>query len=117
MALLMGGVFGIYHQGPFWASGVVAAMNPNEDAFVFGLPAGVTLEGAFLVSYVLLASPLTGHWLPRKRAIIFAVFALGVLVACGTAAWMAGQVAGKKLQTTEAPSTRRSTEHLTAPRV
>ena len=106
IVLLLGGVFGIYYQGPFWASGVVAAMNPDEDAFALGLPAGVTLAGAFLVSYVLLASPLTAHWLPRKRAVVFAVFALGVLVACGIAAWFAGQVAGRKLQTTEAPSNK-----------
>ncbi len=102
--LLLGGLFGIYYQGPFWASGVVAAMNPDEDALALGLPSGVTLAGAFLVSYVLLASPLTGHWSLRRRTFVFAVFSLGVLVACGIAAWLAGQVAGKTLQTTEVPS-------------
>lgn len=102
VVLLLGGLFGIYYQGPFWASGVVAALNPNEDALALGLPAGVTLAGSFLLSYVLLASPLTAHWSSRKRSVSFAVFALGVLAACGIAAWFAGQIAGKKLQTTEA---------------
>jgi hypothetical protein len=106
VVLLLGGLFGIYYQGPFWASGVVAGMNPDEDALALGLPAGVTLAGAFLLSYVLLASPLTAHWSSRKRGASFAVFAFGVLVACGIAAWFAGQVAGKKLQTTEAPSNK-----------
>jgi hypothetical protein len=102
VVFLLGGLFGIYYQGPFWASGPVAAMNPGEDALALGLPAGVTLAGAFLISYVLLASPLTAHWIPRKRSLAFGVFALGVLAACGLAAWLAGQIVGRKLQTTEA---------------
>jgi hypothetical protein len=100
--LLMVGLFGVYYQGPFWASGVVAAMNPDEDALALGLPTGVTLAGSFLISYAILASELTAHWIPRTRTIVFTLFALAVLVACGLAAWMAGQVAGKTLQTTQA---------------
>lgn len=102
--LLLGGVFGIYYQGPFWASGVVAAMNPDEDALALGLPVGVTLAGVFLISYVLLASPLTAAWSPQRRIVVYVVFALSVLAACGVAAWLAGQVAGEKLQATQGPS-------------
>jgi hypothetical protein len=116
IVLLLGGLFGIYYQGPFWVSGMVAAMNPDEDALALGLPAGVTLAGAFLISYVLLASPLTAHWIPRKRAAVFAVFALVVLVACGIAAWFAGQVAATKLKTTDVPSILRSLTQHSQPR-
>ena len=104
IVLLLGGVIGIYCQGPFWTSGMVAFMNSDEDALALGLPAGVSLAGVLLVSYVLLDSPLTAHWPPRKRAVVFAVFSLSVLLACGIAAMFAGQVAARKLQTTERPS-------------
>jgi hypothetical protein len=103
VVFLLGGLFGVYYQGPFWASGPVAVMNPDEDALALGLPAGVTLAGAFLMSYVILASALTTRWTPRKRAVVFAVFASGVLTACGLAAWLAGQIVARRLQTTEAP--------------
>jgi hypothetical protein len=102
--LVLGGVVGIFCQGPFWASGVVAAMNPDENALALGLPAGVSLAGALLLSYVILASPLTAHWPPRKRVVVFVVFGSFVLVACGLAAWFAGHVVSRKLQITEAPS-------------
>lgn len=104
--LLLGGLFGIYYQGPFWASGVVAAMNPDEDALALGLPAGVTLAGAFLLSYALLASPLTSCWSSQRRLVVYVTFAFSVLAACGIAAWLAGQVAGAKLQTTQGPSNK-----------
>jgi hypothetical protein len=101
---MLGGVFGIYCQGPFWASGVVAAMNPGENALALGLPAGVSLAGALLLAYVILASPLTAHWTPRKRAVVFAVVGSSVLVACAVAARFAGHVVSRKLQSTETPS-------------
>jgi hypothetical protein len=101
VVFLLGGLFGIYYQGPFWASGPVAAMNPDEDALALGLPAGVTLAGGFFMSYVILASPLTTRWTIRKRAVVFVAFASGVLVACGFAAWLAGRSVARKLQTTE----------------
>jgi hypothetical protein len=110
---LLVGLFGIYYQGPFWASGTVAYMEPGEDAVALGLPSGVTLAGALVVSYVLLASPLTAHWTPQKRLVYFALFALVVLVGCGIAASLAGKIAAKKLQTTEAPSNQ-SVERMAA---
>jgi predicted membrane-bound dolichyl-phosphate-mannose-protein mannosyltransferase len=106
IVLMLGGVFGIYYQGWFWASGVVAALNSDEDALALGLPAGVSLAGALLVSYVILDSPLTAHWRPRERAIVFTLFSLSALLACGVAAWLAGQVAASKLHTTERPSNK-----------
>lgn len=57
--LMLGSLFGIYCQGPFWVSGVVAAMNANENALALGLPAGVSLVGAILLSYLFLACPST----------------------------------------------------------
>jgi len=111
--LLLGGLFGVYYQGPFWASGVVAAMNPEEDALALGLPVSVTLAGAFLPSYVLLASPLTAHWSLKKRGVAFAVFAVAVLAACAGASWLAGQVAGRELQKTKGtPNSMRELSEL-----
>jgi hypothetical protein len=101
--LLLGGLFGIYYQGPFWASGFVEFMNAEEDAFALGLPCGVTLAGALVLSYVILASRLTESWSHRRRSGVFAVFSVAVLGACAIAAWLAGQVAGARLQKTEAP--------------
>ncbi len=104
VVLLLVGIIGIYYQEPFWASGVVVAMNTKEDAYALGLPSGTTLAGAFLLSYVILASSLTANWSHLRRTAIFIVFSLGVLVGCGVAAWLAGQIVGKGLQMTRKPS-------------
>ncbi len=96
----MTGLGGVYYQGHFWASGVVAAMNPGEDALALGLPTLFTAGGSFIVSYVILASPLTASWDRDRRLQVFAAFAVVVLGSCVILSRLAGTVAAKVLQTT-----------------
>ena len=101
LAVTSVGVYGIYYQGPFWASGVIASLNPDEDGKAFGLAVCVTVSGALTVSYVLLHSPLAAGWSGERRTVLFACFAVLTVVACWLAAQRAGSIAAEKLKTTD----------------
>jgi hypothetical protein len=102
LAVTSAGVYGVYYQGPFWASGIIASLNPDEDGKAFGLPVCVTVSGALTVSYVLLHSPLAVGWSGTRRTVLFACFAILTVVACWLAAQRAGSIAAEKLKTTGA---------------
>jgi hypothetical protein len=102
--LLFGGVFGIYYQGLFWVSAVPGPVYYTPDVMALGLPAGVTLAGSFVISWGILASPLSAAWTPSKRCVVFTAFAVGVLAASAFAAWRAALIVERELRTTDAPS-------------
>jgi hypothetical protein len=114
IVLLLGGLFGVFYQGPFWSSDIVHVFTPGEIALAIGLPAGVLLSGVFLLSYVLWASPLTAHWTQRRREFVFLAFALGVLLTCAVASWIAGHVVARNLEISGGPSNQQV--EATAPR-
>ncbi len=99
-ALTIAGLGGVYCQGHFWASGVVAAMNPGETALALGLPTLVTVGGCFVVSYEILASSFTEAWGRDRRFWMFSAFVLFVLVSGMLLSHLAGSVAARALQTT-----------------
>ncbi len=100
LLLLATGVYGVYFQGRFWASGAWNAANHQELAIALGAPAILLFLGIALNAGFLLGSPLTAHLsAPRRVALFFCLVALSLL-ACLIAASAAGKIAAQTLQTT-----------------
>jgi len=93
--LASGGVFGVWLQGRFYEGGFPTAATVGEVRAAFTWPTAFTTAGSFVVSAVILSSPLTASWPTSRRFGAFVAFALVVLVACTVCGHLAGsRVAG-----------------------
>ena len=92
--LTLGGIFGIWFQGPFYRAW--GYLVPEDFKYAFILPAATTVAGALMLAPVILCSPLTTGWTPARRTIVYIGFFLGVLVLCV----IAGNVAAAGIEKT-----------------
>ena len=84
-----GGVYGIWYQGDFWGQlgGCIRGnLNVDEVYLVLGLPAGVTVAGALLVSWAVLGSPVACKWSVKRRNAVFGCYAVALVIAIACAA-------------------------------
>jgi hypothetical protein len=82
--LVLGGVFGIWLQGPFYG-GYWDFIVKQDLIFSFVLPAAVTTAGSLLLAPVILCSPLTSQWTAERRNLTYVVFFAVVIVLIGVA--------------------------------
>lgn len=88
-----GGVYGVWLQGDFWGQlgGCIRGnLNTDELHLVLGLPAGVTVAGALLVSWAVLGSPPVQEWTPKRRNVVFGCYAALLIAAISCAAVLGG---------------------------
>jgi hypothetical protein len=80
------GLVGVWLQGMFYERGFPRAATFGEVRSAFTWPTMFTTLGALIVTGVLLASPITAGWSPRRRLVVFLCFGAFVLAAsaiCG----------------------------------
>ena len=92
--LLLGGIFGIWLQGPFYRAW--GYLIPEDFRLAFVLPSATTAAGCLILAPVILCSPLTSKWTPFRRANSYIGGFLGGLVLCT----IAGAVAAAGIQKT-----------------
>ncbi len=85
----IGGLFGVWLQGAFYRGGFPTPATFGEVCSAFTLPTAFTSFGCLTVGGVLLASPVTVSWSPRRRLVIFVSFGILVLLACGVCGHLA----------------------------
>ena len=82
----LGGMLGVWIQGPFYERGFPTAATPEEVRQAFTWPTLFTTTGSMIASAILLAAPLGPSWSPRRRTVLFLSLATFVVLAtlvCG----------------------------------
>ncbi len=90
--LTIAGWVGIYLQGSTYKGGFPIAATFDEVRLAFTLPTVVTASGCWVVCGVLLASPLSAHWPPRRKFAAFAIYGIVQAGGCALSGHWAAQI-------------------------